>query len=244
MRALSLLLLAALPLVLGGQADAAPTKGAQAKQGSRSERAAKSAHKRLEAKLKSKGLAFGDEIFVRVFKEEAELELWLRHDERFELLKKLAVCSASGELGPKQRVGDRQVPEGFYVVPAGAMNPASNYHLSFNVGYPNAFDKKLGRSGSLIMIHGDCVSVGCIAMTDDGIEEIYSLADAAHKHGQKAFDVHLFPFRMTAENMKKHGASRWKTFWQNLKEGHDHFDSKRVPPKVTVKDGRYVFSEP
>lgn len=234
----------ALALAFGLEADAAPKRAEPTKSAeSRVSRAAKRAHRRLDALLKEKGLAFGDPVFVRVFKEEAELELWLRHGERFELLKTYAVCAASGELGPKERVGDEQVPEGFYAVPASAMNPASNYHLAFNVGYPNALDKKLGRTGSLIMIHGDCVSIGCLAMTDDGIEEIYSLADAAHKQGQASFAVQLLPFRMTRDNMKRHKGSRWKSLWESLKPGYDSFESKHVPPSVRVEGGRYVVSD-
>jgi murein L,D-transpeptidase YafK len=243
MRPLSLLLIAVLALAASPDAGAAPTVASAKKEGTRVSRAAKNAHTRLDAKLKAKGLAFGDEVLIRVFKEEEQLELWLRHDEKFELLKTYAVCAASGKLGPKQKVGDEQVPEGFYAVPPGAMNPESSYHLSFNVGYPNAFDKKLGRTGSLIMIHGDCVSIGCVAMTDEGIQEIWSLADAAHKHGQKAFEVHIFPFRMTSANMKRHRASKWIDFWENLKEGFDSFESSKLPPKVGVKSGRYTFSD-
>lgn len=243
MRPFSFLLIAALAVTLGPSAGAAPKASSAKKEGTRVTRAAKSAHQRLDAKLKAKGLAFGDEIFVRVFKEEEQLELWLRHDEKFELLKTYEVCAASGKLGPKLKVGDEQVPEGFYAVPPGAMNPESSYHLSFNVGYPNAFDKKLGRTGSLIMIHGDCVSIGCMAMTDDGIEEIWSLADAAHKAGQKAFDVHIFPFRMTGTNMKRHRASKWAEFWQNLKQGYDSFELNKLPPEVGVKNGQYSFTD-
>jgi murein L,D-transpeptidase YafK len=204
-------------------------------------RAAENAKASLAPLLKSKSLRLGDEVFLRAFKEEAELEVWLRHDEKFELLKTYDICAASGELGPKQRVGDEQVPEGFYSVAASAMNPASSYHLSFNVGYPNAYDKKLGRTGSLIMIHGDCVSIGCLAMTDEGIEEIYTLVDAAHRGGQKAVQVQLLPFRLTKKKLAQHKASEWHSFWQNLKEGYDLFEKDRLPPKVSVKDGEYVF---
>lgn len=242
MRSSFLLLIGAIALLFdAGSPPVASAEGA--KRESRVTRAAKNAHRRLDAELKAKGLAFGDEVFVRVFKEEEQLELWLRHAETFELLKTYEVCAASGKLGPKEKAGDEQVPEGFYAVPPGAMNPASSYHLSFNVGYPNAFDKQLGRTGSLIMIHGDCVSIGCVAMTDDGIEEIWSLADAAHKDGQKAFDVHIFPFRMTNVKMQRHRASKWKSFWENLKQGYDSFESTKLPPKVNVKSGRYMFSD-
>lgn len=240
-RTFPMLLAALLALSVGMPADAAP-RPERARVSARAARAATHAQRRLGATLKAKGLAFGDEIYLRAFKEEALLELWMRRGERFELVRTYPVCAASGGLGPKLRVGDEQVPEGFYRVGAGAMNPASNYHLSFNVGYPNAFDRSLGRTGGLIMIHGDCVSIGCLAMTDAGIEEIYTLADAAHRAGQRSFAVDIFPFRMTAENLKRHGTSKWKGFWQNLRQGHDAFEARRVPPKVTSRDGRYVFS--
>lgn len=240
-RTFPMLLAALLALSVGMPADAAPRRE-RARVSARAARAATNAQRRLGATLKAKGVAFGDEIYLRAFKEEALLELWMRRGERFELVRTYPVCAASGGLGPKLRVGDEQVPEGFYRVGAGAMNPASNYHLSFNVGYPNAFDRSLGRTGGLIMIHGDCVSIGCLAMTDAGIEEIYTLADAAHRAGQRSFAVDIFPFRMTAENLKRHGTSKWKGFWQNLRQGHDAFEARRVPPKVTSRDGRYVFS--
>ncbi len=209
---------------------------------SRVTKAREKAHDRLDALLAKKGLAFGKPVFIRAFKEEAELELWMEDEKgKFVRLKTYAICAASGELGPKQRVGDEQVPEGFYAVGAGAMNPASSYHLSFNIGYPNKLDKKLGRTGSLIMIHGDCVSIGCMAMTDDGIEEIYSLTDAAHTAGQSAVAVHVFPFRMTDKKMAQQKDSPWIEFWQNLKVGYDLFQSEKVPPKVSVKKKAYAF---
>ena len=241
MRSLALLALSA---TLSTSAPAAGFDGdALAKdEPSRVKTARKAAHARLDDVLAKKGLSFGDPIFIRAFKEEAELELWMEGDSgKFRLLKKYAICAASGDLGPKERVGDEQVPEGFYTVTAGAMNPASSYHLSFNIGYPNALDKKLGRTGSLIMIHGDCVSLGCLAMTDEGIEEIYSLADAAHRAGQRAFSVHVFPFRMTSKKLKAHDASPWLEFWKNLKVGYDLFQKDEVPPKVSVEKKRYAF---
>ena len=125
------------------------------------------------------------------------------------------------------------------------MNPQSSYHLSFNLGYPNAFDRAHGRTGSFLMVHGNRVSIGCFAMTDARIEEIYTLADAALRNGQPYFRVHCFPFRMTAKrlmNLTKH-EEKWRSFWQNLKEGYDHFEQTRLPPNVTVKDKHYHFTE-
>ncbi|MEM9235534.1 MAG: L,D-transpeptidase family protein, partial [Verrucomicrobiota bacterium] len=136
---------------------------------------------------------------------------------------------------------DLQVPEGFYFVPPSKMKPDSTYHLAFNIGYPNAYDRHHGRTGSFIMIHGNEISIGCLAMTDEKIEEIYTLCDAAHKNGQRFFRVHLFPFRMSNARMLKAKGSQWHKFWLNLKEGYDYFEEKRLPPDVTLSAGRYAF---
>jgi murein L,D-transpeptidase YafK len=202
-------------------------------------RAARAAHARLDDALAKKGLSFGSSVFVRIFKEEAELEIWLQNGARYELLKTYPVCALSGTLGPKEREGDSQSPEGFYSVARAQLNPASHYHLAFNIGYPNAYDRSLGRTGSLIMVHGNCVSIGCFAMTDEGIEEIYSLADAALAKGQASVAVHVFPFRMTSENTKRHADSPWAGFWSDLKTGYDAFEATHVPPDVGFRGGHY-----
>lgn len=195
----------------------------------------------LENDLRARGLRFGAPIFLRIFKQSRELELWIEDGERFELFRTYHICTYSGKLGPKLRTGDRQSPEGFYFVTPERMNPASRFHLSFNLGYPNAYDRHHGRTGSALMVHGDCVSIGCYAMTDAAIEEIYALADAALRGGQPFFRVHVFPFRMTASNLRKHRSSRWREFWINLKEGYDRFEREGRPPGVRVREGRYVF---
>ena len=196
----------------------------------------------LEVQLAEQGLRLGAPIFIRIFKASSELELWVEDGERFSLFKTYPICSYSGDLGPKLKEGDRQSPEGFYSVSAGQLNPNSSYHLSFNLGFPNRYDRSHGRTGSFLMVHGKCVSIGCYAMTDRGIEEIYLLAEAALKDGQNAFDVHIFPFRMTEEALAEHAGSPWIGFWENLKEGHDLFEAERVPPTAGVADGRYAFS--
>jgi murein L,D-transpeptidase YafK len=171
------------------------------------------------------------------------LELWIRHrgSEKYEHFRTWAVAARSGEPGPKLAEGDNQVPEGFYFVPASGMKPDSVFHLAFNIGYPNAYDRHHGRTGSFIMIHGNRVSIGCLAMTDAKIEEIYTLCDAALKGGQQFFRVHLFPFRMTDERLARETGNEWFDFWSNLKEGHDHFERTKVPPEVEVEAGRYRF---
>ena len=198
----------------------------------------------VESDVNDQPLPLGEHIFVRIFKEEQVLELWTRGDaEQFRLVRRYPICKFSGHLGPKLRQGDRQSPEGFYEVMRGQMNPNSRYHLAFNIGYPNAFDRAHERTGSAIMVHGRCVSVGCYAMTDPVIEELYGAATAAFEEGQASFRVHVFPFRMTDAKMTKHRDSEWYPFWQNLKEGYDVFESEGVPPSVTVHERLYVFEK-
>lgn len=193
--------------------------------------------------LESSDLAYGSPVFIRIFKEEKELEVWVKKEEAFKLFRTYSIVAMSGHLGPKLREGDRQAPEGFYFVTPSRMNPNSRFHLSFNLGYPNRYDRAHSRTGSALMVHGNQVSIGCFAMTDPKIEEIYALADAALRNGQKFFRIHCFPFRMTADNMKKHGESKWIAFWQNLKTGYDFFEKTRQPPNVEVRDKKYFFEK-
>ncbi|MET0925642.1 MAG: murein L,D-transpeptidase family protein [Xanthobacteraceae bacterium] len=181
-------------------------------------------------------------ILVRIFKEESELEVW-KEDKtgRLALLKTYPICRWSGELGPKIKEGDRQAPEGFYTITPGLMNPNSNYYLAINMGFPNAYDRSNGRTGGFLMIHGDCSSRGCYAMTDEQIAEIYALARESFFGGQKSFQIQAFPFRMTPVNMAKHRNSPHMAFWKMLKQGYDHFEVTRLEPKVDVCEKRYVF---
>lgn len=199
---------------------------------------------RLQTQLREKALRFGDPIFIRLFKESRELDLWVRHSSgRFRLFKNYAIAMFSGSLGPILREGDSQTPEGFYFVPPSMMNPRSDFHLSFNLGFPNPHDRAHQRIGSFLMIHGGSVSIGCYAMTDPSIEEIYTLADAALRAGQPFFRVHCFPFRMTDDRMSRLelDEKRWEGDWRNLKEGYDHFERHQTPPDVVVRDQRYHF---
>jgi len=197
----------------------------------------------LAHRLAKRGLSLGAPVFIRVFKETSELELWVRKSGGdYALFKTYPICSYSGRLGPKLKEGDRQAPEGFYSVAPDQMNPSSRYHLSFNIGFPNAYDRSHERTGSFLMIHGNCVSIGCYAMTDAGIEEIYVLASEAFKEGQPSFGVHIFPFRMNRQNLVRYEGSRWADFWANLKLGHDAFDLTGVPPEVRVRSGSYEIA--
>jgi len=197
----------------------------------------------LSAELEESGFLMGSPIFIRTFKEEKELEVWIRDGQAFRLFRTYAICTyGSGTLGPKLRQGDGQAPEGFYRVCPSSLNPASDYHLSFNLGYPNEYDRAHRRTGSALMVHGARVSIGCYAMTDEYIEEIYTLADAAFRDGQPFFYVHAFPFRMTEANLRRHSDSEWHSFWMNLREGDEAFTaSGHIPPAVSVRDKRYTF---
>jgi murein L,D-transpeptidase YafK len=193
--------------------------------------------------LGKKGMDAESPLFVRIFKEESELEVWkARDDGRFYHFKTYPICNWSGELGPKLQQGDKQAPEGFYTVATGQMNPNSGFHLAFNLGYPNAYDKAHRRTGEFLMVHGKCKSAGCYAMTDALMEEIYALARESFKGGQGTFPVHAFPFRMTEANMARHRTHKWHAFWQTLKEGYDHFEQARVPPTVAVCARKYVIN--
>jgi murein L,D-transpeptidase YafK len=197
---------------------------------------------KMLAEMASKNMDKDSPILARIFKEESELEVWKQNrDGQFELLKTYPICRWSGDLGPKKKEGDRQAPEGFYTITPGQMNPNSNYYLAFNTGFPNAYDRAMGYSGSELMVHGDCSSRGCYAMTDEQIQEIYSLARESFFGGQKAFQLQAYPFRMTALNMAKHRNNPNFAFWKMLKEGYDHFDATHQEPKVAVCDRHYVF---
>ena len=188
------------------------------------------------------------ELYIRIIKTTAEkdkgvLQMWKRGDgEHFELDHEVDICTWSGALGPKLREGDGQSPEGFYFIKPSSLNPNSSYHLSFNLGFPNAYDRSHGRTGSFLMVHGDCVSIGCYAMTDKGIEEIYADVEKAFAGGQSFIRVHIFPFEMTQENLAAHSANENQAFWKNLKTGWVWFEREKIPPNVTVSNKSYQFS--
>jgi murein L,D-transpeptidase YafK len=193
--------------------------------------------------LGRKGMDVNAPIFVRIFKEESELEVWKqRTDGRFYHFKTYPICNWSGKLGPKMRQGDKQAPEGFYRIANQQMNPNSKFHLAFNLGYPNAYDRAHRRTGQHLMVHGDCKSAGCYAMTDALIEEIYALAREALRGGQQTFEVHAYPFRMTEQKLARHKKSKWYRFWKTLKVGYDYFELHRFPPTVAICERRYIVN--
>ena len=198
----------------------------------------------LEEGLVELGATIGDPVFIRIFKKEALLEVWIRTGTVYEHLKDYAICAYSGYLGPKLKEGDRQAPEGFYKVKKHQLNPNSKYHLSFNLGYPNKYDREHNRTGSFLMVHGNCVSDGCYAMTNEKIEEIYNLLETSLQKGQKYVQVHAYPFYMTDKNMALYDDdNEWYDFWMNLKEGYDYFEAEKLPPLIKVKNKLYTIHE-
>jgi murein L,D-transpeptidase YafK len=194
------------------------------------------------ALMETKGVSSDAPILIRTYKKEAEFEIWKkRPDGQFVYLKTFPMCRWSGQLGPKIHAGDRQVPEGFYTITPGQMNPNSHYYLSFNVGYPNVYDRVHGATGGDIMVHGICSSAGCFSMTNEQIEEIYALAREAFNGGQRQIQMQALPFKMTAENLAKHRLDPHIAFWKMLKEGADHFEVTKQEPEVGVCGKHYVF---
>ncbi|MCS0497391.1 hypothetical protein NVS89_20075 [Ancylobacter sp. MQZ15Z-1] len=194
------------------------------------------------ALISDKGMSKDSPIVVRIYKEESELEVWKQTTSGdYALLKTYPICRWSGELGPKVKEGDRQAPEGFYTITPGQMNPNSSYYLSFDLGFPNAYDRAWGRTGSNLMVHGDCSSRGCYAMTDEQVQEIFALGRESFRGGQRAFQVQAYPFRMTADNLVRHRNNPNLAFWKMLKRGSDTFELTKQPPKVDYCSKRYVF---
>lgn len=199
---------------------------------------------KLTERLSERGLAKGRAIYIRVFKEESELELWMQNGGgSFTLLATYPICHWTGTLGPKLREGDKQSPEGFYSVGAPQTRLVGRWRRAFNLGFPNLHDQLLSRTGSYILIHGGCSSVGCFAMTDQVQEEIYALAHAALEEGQGRFQVHVFPFRMTEENLARRADHEWAHTWADLKPAYDSFERTRVPPRVVLCGVRYKVAD-
>jgi murein L,D-transpeptidase YafK len=200
------------------------------------------AQRSLPQRLAAKRLERGDPVFIRIFKEESALEVWMRDGAEWRLFQIYPICRWSGRLGPKLREGDRQAPEGFYEVGFDQLNPYSRHHLAMNIGFPNRFDRAHGRTGSFLMIHGGCASIGCYAMTDAAVDDIYRLVESALNGGQRRVPVHIFPFRITEANLTRHAASKWAGFWRGLKRAYDAFERGQLPA-VDVVNGKYRIAE-
>ncbi len=198
--------------------------------------------KRLSAEIKTRGFKPGAAAFIRIFKQSSKLEIWLQDEaraKRYRRFKTYEICKWSGKIGPKIYEGDLQSPEGFYAFSPWHLRPVSRNHRAIDIGFPNAFDIALKRSGSDIQIHGKCGSVGCFAMTDKGVDEIFRMIAAAFGGGQNEIMVHIFPFRMTDQAMNRHKAHRWAGFWSNLKPAYDAFEASHIPPKIEICGGNY-----
>jgi murein L,D-transpeptidase YafK len=194
------------------------------------------------AKMEALDTTPSSPTLIRTYKKEAELEIWkMKSNGEYALLKTYPMCRWSGQLGPKKREGDMQVPEGFYSIAPGQMNPNSHYYLAFNVGYPNAYDRAYGRTGGSVMVHGVCSSAGCFSMTDEQVADIYAIARESFSGGQREIQLQSYPFHMTAENMAKFRLDPNIDFWKNLKDGSDHFEVTKNEPSVLVCGKHYVF---
>lgn len=235
--AMALMCLATSPAVVSAEAASASLPSS-----SRAERAQREAGRCLVPALRERGLQIGDPVYLRIFKQESLLEVWMARGAEYVLFKRYPICRWSGDLGPKQREGDGQAPEGIYALRAASLNPHSAYHLAMNLGYPNALDRALGRTGSYLMIHGRCVSIGCYAMGDEAIEEIYTLVAHALAGGVREVPVHAFPFVPNAEAMTRHARSEWIEGWRDLAAIYADFEQRRRVPAVQIEHQRYRLS--
>lgn len=208
----------------------------------------------LKKLFREQGLEYpAAETFLRIFKRERELEVWVRPQQQntFVLLKRYPICAMAGQLGPKRSEGDGQTPEGFYYIDD--FNPVSEFHLSLHLNYPNRSDKILNPGKDLgggIFIHGGCRTEGCLAVTDDAIKELYWLAVEARNAGQQRIPVHIFPARMSDAELYRltdvfTDNPYNKRFWANLKTTYDYFETRRELPFLTIDDrGRYRITAP
>ncbi|PIE45597.1 MAG: 2-dehydro-3-deoxyphosphooctonate aldolase [Gammaproteobacteria bacterium] len=201
---------------------------------------------KLQKELPILGMAAGDAVLIRTFKKESRLELWMKpkNSQRYVLFRTYPICAYSGGLGPKIRRGDRMTPEGFYAIKKNGLNPHSRFHLSMDIGYPNRYDRYLRRTGSLLMIHGACDSIGCFAMSNQQMEEIYYLVEQALQNGQLSVPVHAFPFHLSDVAIEQQKNNKWYGFWWQLKMGYDAFNQSKQIPDVEALDGRYVITIP
>ncbi|MBU6235605.1 MAG: murein L,D-transpeptidase, partial [Alphaproteobacteria bacterium] len=198
----------------------------------------------LKELLKTRGFEIGAPVYLRIFKFEGVVEVWMQRKSQYDLFEVYPICVNSGALGPKLKEGDGQAPEGFYEINKKQLNPNSKYHLALNMGYPNAYDREHGRTGAHLMIHGACASIGCYAMTDENIDEVYGLVKAALDNGQESVPVHAFPFRMSREALAKHKDSKWIDFWvSELLPVYDLFDVTRKPPQLMTCEGIYQIRD-
>lgn len=197
----------------------------------------------LDQRLKEMGVRLASPMLIRIFKTESELEVWKEKNGEMVLFATYPICHWSGSLGPKLRQGDKQAPEGFYTVTKKQLHHSPRWPRSLLINFPNILDQAEARTGSDILIHGGCTSVGCFAMTNPVSDEIHRLTTATLEAGQEHIPIHIFPFRMTAEKMSTHQSTAWQPFWNNLKEGYDLFEKTKRPPRVVACAGKYLFAD-
>ena len=198
----------------------------------------------LPGDLAAIGARLGAPMLLRVFKLEREVEVWVQPEDQqtFVLFRIFPICFYSGKLGPKVKEGDMQSPEGFYFVGPAQMRAKSQYHRAIDFAFPNDYDAAQGYTGTELLIHGNCVSSGCYAMTDPFVEQLFELGSATAATAAQGFWIHAFPFHMTAEALAGQQDSPWLGFWQQLKAGYDAFETSRIPPHIRVEGGRYVVA--
>jgi murein L,D-transpeptidase YafK len=231
-----------LSLARAGALVAGLTALAGCQEGVQDNRSMKALSSETVALMAAKGVSVNSPMLIRAYKKEAEFEVWkMRPDGTYVYLKTFPICRWSGQLGPKRHEGDRQSPEGFYTFTPAQMNPNSNYYLSFNIGYPNAYDKAQGSTGGLVMVHGVCSSAGCFSMTDAQIAEIYALARESFAGGQRGIQMQAYPFHMNVQNMAAYRLDPNMPFWKELKKGNDHFEVTKQDVVVGVCNKHYVF---
>ncbi|MFD0764052.1 L,D-transpeptidase family protein [Mucilaginibacter lutimaris] len=182
-------------------------------------------------------------IYIRIIKQLNLMEVWAKKGKTYEIFKRYNICYYSGGLGTKISDGDGKSPEGFYTIGPKQLNPVSSYHLSINIGYPNKLERLKGYTGDAIMIHGSCASIGCYAMTNPTIEEIYTLVYKALEAGQNSINLDIFPFRMTDGHMKEFERSPNIAFWKTMKPGYDLFEKNHIPAVANVIDKQYAFGK-
>ena len=197
----------------------------------------------VKKELEENGLKFGSPIFMRIYKSQGILELWVKENDIYKKYKEYKICAFSGNLGPKLKEGDKQAPEGIYWVKTDQLNPQSDYHLSFNLGFPNEYDQFHNRTGSYLMVHGNCLSVGCYAMTDEKIEEIYLILEAALQNGQDKVQIHALPFRPSKFKLWINSNNQWHDFWKELSNIDMEFEKTKIPPNIKIENGHYTLAE-
>jgi murein L,D-transpeptidase YafK len=186
----------------------------------------------------------GAPVFIRIFKETSTLEVWMQKGARFALYERFSICKWSGDLGPKLEEGDRQSPEGVYSITMDDLRVNLRWHRAMDVNFPNAYDAANGRTGSGILIHGKCSSIGCFALTDESVERVYDLVAAALEAGQARVPVHIFPFPLTSKALAANAGHPAIAFWRGLRPAYAAFELDRLPPQAKLCGADYAFSSP